>query len=453
VEVAMSLLTYALLETAEFPHPDSLETFRAHLDPAWIEAALQATGTATLRRRRLPAEQVVWLVLGMALLRDEPISAVVAKLDLALPAADGSTEVAPSSVAQARQRVGAEPLEWLFEQTAARWAHESARVHAWRGLALYALDGSTLNVADSDENRKHFGLVSSHRGASAYPHVRLAALMALRSHLLAAAQFGAFEVSEHELCEPLWPQIPDESLTIMDRNFLASNLLHDLQRDGAQRHWLLRAKSNTRWTLVHSFGRSDKLVELAVSWHSRDKDPTLPRTLLARAIAYRAPKSRAQQWLLTSLVDPKAYPAAEVVALYGERWEIEIGYDEVKTHLLEREETIRSRTVEGVYQELWGILVAYNLVRREMERIAQEAGVPPVRISFVTALRYIRDEWSWCAVASPGTIPARLQRMRQRIQSFILPPRRNKRSCPREVKIKMSNYARKRRGPEQGAAK
>ena len=449
----MSLLTYALLETAEFPHPDSLDVFRAHLDPGWIEAALQATGTATLRRRRLPAEQVVWLVLGMALLRNEPISTVVSKLDLALPAADGSTVVAPSSVAQARQRVGAEPLEWLFEQAGARWAHESARRHAWRGLALYALDGSSLNVADSDENRGHFGLVTAGRGASGYPQVRVAVLMALRSHLLAAAQCGPYQVSELELCEPLWPQIPDESLTIMDRNFLRWTLLYDVVREGAQRHWLLRAKTNTKWTVVRSFGRSDKLVELAFSWHSRAQDPTLPRTLLARAIGYRSPKSRAQQWLLTSLLVPRAYPAAELVALYGERWEIELGYDEMKTHLLEREETIRSRTVEGVYQELWGILLAYNLVRLEMEKIAQEADVPPVRISFVTALRFIRDEWSWCAVASPGAIPARLQRMRQRIKAFVLPARRTKRSFPRAVKIKMSNFPRKRRTSEQGAAK
>jgi hypothetical protein len=349
--------------------------------------------------------------------------------------------------------VGSEPLQWLFEQTARAWAHASARRHAWRGLALYAVDGSTLNVADSDENREHFGLVPSHRGASAYPHVRLAAVMALRSHLLAAAQMGPYEVSEHKLCEPLWAEIPDQSLTIMDRGFLASNLLHGLQREGAQRHWLLRAKSNTKWTVVRSLGRNDQLVELAVSWLSRDRDPSLPPTLLARAIAYRSPKSRAQQWLLTSLVNPTAYPAREVVTLYRERWEIELGYDEVKTHLLEREETIRSRTIDGVYQEVWGILVAYNLVRLEMERIAAEADVAPSRISFVTALRFIRDEWSWCAVASPGAIPARLQRLRDRIKSFILPARRTKRSCPREVKIKMSNYPRKRRGPEQEAAK
>ncbi len=110
----MSHLALALEEIAEQPSAESLETFRKHLDSRWIEEALQANGVATLRKRRLPAEQVVWLVLGMALLRDRPIAEVVERLDLALPGRDGSPIVAPSSVAQARQRVGSEPLEWLF---------------------------------------------------------------------------------------------------------------------------------------------------------------------------------------------------------------------------------------------------------------------------------------------------------------------------------------------------
>ena len=78
----------------------------------------------------------------------------------------------------------------------------------------------------------------------------------------------------------------------------------------------------------------------------------------------------------------------------------------VKTHQLDRQEIIRSRSIEGVKQERWGILLTYNLIRREMECIADEAKVAPSRISFVAAMRFIRDEWHWCALASPGSIPA-----------------------------------------------
>jgi hypothetical protein len=146
-----------------------------------------------------------------------------------------------------------------------------------------------------------------------------------------------------------------------------------------------------------------------------------------------------------------AHPAAELVELYHERWEIELGYDEIKTEMLEREETLRSRSPGAVRQEIWGILIAYNLLRLEMEGIADEARVEPTRISFVVALRLICDEWSWCAIASPGAIPRHLNELRASLQRFILPPRRSQRSYPRAVKIKMSNYAKKRR-PDQIAA-
>jgi hypothetical protein len=441
----MPTLEAALAETASYTVAETLSTFEAHIDPDWIEQALQATGTATLRRRRLPAEQVVWLVLGMALMRDRPMLEVVSKLDLALPGRGGETTVAPSTVSQARQRLGAKPLKWLFDKCAQAWAVKSAADHRWRGLSVFALDGSTLRVADSEENREHFGLASGGpRGDSAYPLVRLVTLITARSHLIAAACFGPYGQSEHAYATQLWSEIPAESVTLLDRNFLVARILVGLQT-AANRHWLLRAKVNTRWRVTKKLGPDDLLVELDVSQAARKQDPSLPATFQARAMSYQIDKRKPKQWLLTSLLDAALYPHAELVALYHERWEIELAYDEIKTHQLDRQETIRSRSVDGVEQELWGILLTYNLVRLEMQRIAQEAAVDPSRISFVTAMRFIRDEWAWCAVASPGSIPHKLRRMRADILEFVLPPRRTKRSYPRAVKIKMSNYPKKQR--------
>lgn len=97
-------------------------------------------------------------------------------------------------------------------------------------------------------------------------------------------------------------------------------------------------------------------------------------------IKYRR-KGFPERTLLTSLRDPKLFPATEIIALYHERWELELGYDEIKTELLDREETIRSRKPDGVAQELWGILLAYNLVRLDVTGIAKEASVEPTEIS------------------------------------------------------------------------
>jgi hypothetical protein len=420
-----------------------LEKFQASLDPEWIEEALEATGTATVRRRRLPAEQVIWLVLGMGIYRNKPITEIVAELDLALPGRRGP-RAASSSVTQARERLGDEPIRWLFERTAEVWAHTSARRHAWHGLAVYGVDGTTMRLPDSDANREHFGCCVSCRGESAYPMARLVTLMALRSHLLAAARFGPQSIGENTLAKGLWPLVPDESLCIVDRNFLSAAVLMGIAAHGHRRHWLVRAKSDTTWRIVRTLGRGDWLVEKEVSSEARAADRDLPRRWEMRAIRYERKGFRPQA-LLTSMTDAVAYPASEIVALYHERWEIELGYDEVKTVMLDREETTRSRTPRGVSQELWGLALAYNLVRLEMERIAEEAGVTPDRISFKSALMYIEHALLTLSLESAGRIPEHLRRLRQDVAHFIL-PRRRQRSYPRAVKIKMSNYPRKRRG-------
>lgn len=424
------------------PSGELLPKFVASLNPEWIEDALAATGTATIRRRRLPAEQVVWLVIGMCLFRDQSMIALVDTLDLALPGRRG-VRVAPSSIVQARERLGDEPMRWLFERTAETWAHASARTHAWRGLAVYGADGTTVRVPDSTENRETFGGQKTRwDSTSGYPLVRLVTLMSLRSHLLAGAKFGPYGTDERRYAEELWPLIPDRSLTIVDRLFLAAKTLLGIERGGEERHWLTRAKSTSKWTRVKRLAPGDELVEMEVSSEARRQDPSLPRTWPMRAIRYRR-RGFAEQTLLTSLVDAKRYPAAEIVALYHERWEIELGYNEVKRVMLAREESTRSKSPRGVAQELWGLAIAYNLVRFEAERVAAEAGVPPIRVSFVAALTFIENALRSWGTDSAGRLPARLLKLREDISHYILPERRE-RSYPRAVKIKMSNYPRKR---------
>ncbi|MEQ1895747.1 MAG: IS4 family transposase [Planctomycetota bacterium] len=437
---------------AEFPRPETLDAFRSRIDPSWIQQALDATGTATLRRRRLPAGQVIWLVLGMALFRDRSIVDVADSLDIALPGAKGAP-VAKSAVAQARDRLGEEPMERLFDTCATRWSHASAGRHRWRGLALYGADGTTLRVPDSPENREHFGAPRGGRGAEgAYPQLRLVALFALRSHLLVRACFGSYRVGESTYARGLWSALPDHSLCVVDKGFFAAHALLPLARDGTQRHWLTRAKKNAKWRVLDRRGEGDLLVEMTVSGDSRDKDASLPKTWTARAIRYQRPGFQ-PQWLLTSLLDATAYPAREVAALYHERWEIELAYDEIKTEMLDREESLRSRSPARVGQEVWGILLAYNLVRLEMERAAEEARVEPTRISFIVSLHLICDEWILDAASSPGAIPRHLLKLRANLKRLVLPPRRPERRYPRAVKITGSGYPAKRPSRRTGIVK
>ena len=439
------MLREALETVADYAVPDSLEALKRHLDPIWIEEALAWAGTTSVRRRRLPADQVVWLVIGMALYRNESIEQVVEMLGLAAPDRK-ETLIAKSAVAQARKRLKDDALAYLFAVTAAEWSSRSADAHRWRGLALYGWDGTTMRVPDSPENRAAFGgqKAGAGRGESGYPQVRVVAAMALRSHILSAFRVADYRTGETTLAKGLWDEIPDNSLVIFDRNFLIKGEFIRFEMSG-NKHWLSRSKSNTRWASIKKLGRNDELVELEVH------ESGFPKTWELRAIHYKR-RGFPRSTLLTSLLDPERYPAKELIALYHERWESELGYDEIKTHLLERQECIRSRTPEGVRQELWGVAIAYNLIRLEMERVAAEANVAPTRISFVEAVLMIKETISAMRgrTLALGTIPQRLTRLRQRLKRLVLPERRTTRSYPRAVKVKMSNYPRKRPKPRKG---
>lgn len=435
----------ALLAVGAGERPDCFETFTRSLDTAWIDQALAATGTATVRRRKLPAERVVWTVIAMALFRDRSIQEVVRHLSLVLPPSGVPARravITGGGVAQARDRLGPAPLAQLFELAAAYWAPASADAHRWHDLALYGLDGSTLRIPDTRENEAAFGRPPNARGNGAYPQLRLVALMVLRSHTLAGLSVGPWATGEVTLALPLWRKVPDRSLTILDRGFLSYGLLYRLQTGGTQRHWLIRAKSNLKWRTLQRLGPNDALVEVTLSPQARRADPDLPETLRLRAIHYQIRGFRPQT-LLTSLLDAETYPAGEIAQLYHERWEIELGFDEIKTHTLEREEALRSRAPQRVEQEVWGLAIAYNLVRLHMEQVARAIRVAPSRISYRHTLLLLRNFWLSAWLVSPGNLPRRLAALEEELTLLVLPPRRPRRH-PRAVKIKMSNYPRKR---------
>ena len=102
---------------------------------------------------------------------------------------------------------------------------------------------------------------------------RLVTLMALRSHLLAAARFSPERVSEVALAKEVWPLVPDESLCVVDRNFLSAALLIGIAKHGHRRHWLVRAKSNTGWKVLRSLGRGVRVPAKPIGHSGRSRSP------------------------------------------------------------------------------------------------------------------------------------------------------------------------------------
>jgi hypothetical protein len=434
-------LASALLQTAEGSSTRSLDALQADLSDEVIRSALREAGHETQRRRRLPAEAVVWLVIGMALFRDRCIEAVAEHLRIGR-ALDDESGPAKSALMQARSRVGPEPLATVFAYTATEWAMKSAAHDAWRGLSVFAVDGTTLRVADTARNEEEFGRPGSSRpeGPAGYPQVRLVAIMSVRSHLIASARLAPYKMGETTMAKELWALLPNESITIMDRGFTDHSIFHEIaERPASNRHFLIRATKSTKVRLIKRLGPGDELVELTLSRKARERDPTAPESMLLRMVHYQRKGFDAQR-LLTSLVDAKKYPASEIRELYHERWELELGYDELKTHTLEREETLRSKTPDAVVQEVWGLLVAYNLVRHQMARFAEEHGLSPRQISYRGALLLVRNT-CLCAATGVGSVRKLLATMDAEMRLLVLPERRERRYA-RAVKIKMSNYPR-----------
>jgi len=429
-------LRQALHQTTELT-PANFERLAELIDPDWIARALTQTGTVSLRRRRLPAERIVWLVVGLALFKNEPIWRIVQQLGLA--EGDGALP-APSAAIQARQRLGEAPLATLFEILAHAWTDVGPPATAlFRDLRTYAVDGVVWSMPDTPENGQAFGRGCSVSGAGAWPQARGVCLMDTYSHLIRAARFGDFTVGELSYASGLSQAVTDRSLTLFDRAYYSAAFLIDWQHSGQERHWLMRAKSSLRYEVIESLGVNDWLVRLPVSPQARRQRPDLPAFWLARLIEHSVEGTSRRY--LTSLTDANAFPAEQVAEQYRERWEIELGYREIKQSLLDGE-LLRSKQPELVRQELWGALLAYNLIRQEMRLMAEALNVPPQRLSFQWLALAITGMLRHCPLETVGTIPRRLQELRASAKLFLLPPRR-KRSYPRVIKPRNSKYPKK----------
>ena len=432
---------HAVMESLAEYGPQGIAQFQESLDPEWIDAALQATGTASIRRRKLPAEQAVWLVLGMSLLADRSICSVVEHLDLVLPSVHS---LASSAIPQARSRLGAAPMKYLFEKVAQEYAN-SKGLSGYCGFSLHAVDSTCMRLQDSDDNFAYFGKPGGRNGKSdaGYPQLRVATLMNLATRIIEHASFGPYATSEHTLARVFWAEIPDKSITIMDRGFINYKAFIEYIESGAEKHILVRMKSKLTYQVLEILPDGSILATIHPTASVKRENQGIRDSLTVRIIEYQHDEGKPCR-IMTTLIDHVKYSAKSLIELYHERWEIEISYDEIKTHMLETKECLRSKKPVLVEQELWGLLLTYNLVRREMLLAAEEHQLPPARISFRSSLLWIRNFWLTAWRTNPYNIPKHLGQLRSTLDVLILPERRSKRRYPRHVKIKMSNFKRNR---------
>jgi hypothetical protein len=361
------------------------------LPRALVEEQIDKAMRKQKRDRLLPARLMVYYTLAMCVYSQVGVEQVLRWVLEQARQYLGAHQVkiaTSGAISSARKRLGSEVLEALYRRVAAPLAHSQTKGAWHQGLRLVALDGSTLDLQDTDENAAHYGYTNSRRGKSAYPKLRFAALVETGTHALLGAHMGAYVTSEQALGARAIESLGKGMLCMADRLFYGYEFWGKALQTGA--HLLWRVKKNLRLPVEQALPDGSYLSTLYANESDRRKKRNGHRV---RVIAYRlqgkgAPAETYR--LITTLLDWEKHPAAELAALYPQRWEIEIALDEFKTHLRGGQVVLRSKTPELVRQEFYAYMLAHYCVRQLMHEAALLNEVEPVRMSYKHAVEVLK---------------------------------------------------------------
>lgn len=425
-----------------------------------IDRALADSGRGDQRHSPLQPRLMMWLVLCLPLFRSESIPAVLARLlsglrDMVLglslwPVDDGA-------ISHARKRLGVDPLRRFFRDQA-RQVRPAASFHGHR---VWSLDGSTLTMPDTADNRRVFGRLKTSRGRCGFPHLKVVALQDVSARLFRDVSWRRWDAAERPMAIPLLEHLEEGDLLLLDRGFYGVWFFEAIRSRGSQ--FLCRVPEFVKLTPVEGTKKAGDYVawieapiplpEGQKVQGPRGRPATHRRAgMKVRVIEYRMKGFRRVR-LVTSLLD-SSIPARDWVLEYHRRWEIELALDELKTHQSSTAQgtpktIFRSQTARNVMQEAYALVAAYNLVRTTIASAASRRRIAPDKISFIGALRAI----SHMVPRMRGARPELLRDLHEQLiadvgEALVDRPRRP-RQYPRVVKVKMSNYKLKRRHHRQ----
>jgi hypothetical protein len=363
-----------------------------------VREVLQQTGRQSIRERDLPAHVVVYHVMALALyMRSSAREVLRCLLEGVQWMLDPSVKVkvaGDSGISQARSRLGAEPMEKLYREVVGPVAVDSTKGAWYRKWRLVSLDGSTLDVADTAENDAAFGRAESGRGTSAFPKLRFVALLECGTHVLWGGRMDRYATGEVTLADRVVEALRPGMLCLADRLFFSYKLWKKAANTGANLLW--RVKGDLRLDMEKRLPDGSYLSHVYPSTADRRNRRN---GIQVRVIEYRlkgvkgskgGKGSKELYRLITTILDHTQAPAAELAALYHERWEIETSLDELKTHLRGAQIVLRSKTPELVKQEFFGLLLTHYAIRGLMHQAALKADEDPDRLSFVHTVHVVR---------------------------------------------------------------
>lgn len=383
-----------------------------------LEEVINDTGCREKRTRRLPAHVMIRYVIAMGLFAGESCEEVMRRLVGSLKKMgswSGDWQVpTPSAITQARQRLGAEPLKELFGRAAVPVA-QSGTKGAWLARRrLMAIDGSSFDVADTAENVAYFGRMGSGLKASAYPKLRVTALVECASHAVVGAVLGSCRTGERTQAADLVGLLSPGMLLLADSGFYSWKLFNSFADTGGDLAWRIGASvslGHVRWladgshlALIYRPGLSaDRRRRLVQAARTGGEVPA-GAARLVRVVEYTVPDRNPDGeliTLITTIDDPTDVAALDLAAAYHDRWEEESALDEIKTDLRGRAGVLRSKTPDLVEQQMWGLLLAHYAIRALLVDAADEAGYDPDRMSFIRGLRVVRRQVTDQAAISP----------------------------------------------------
>ena len=371
--------------------------------PEVVDAVVAEAGRTEQRNRSLPARVMAYFAIGMALHSEGSYEDVLGLLTDGLAWTEPGVEPvklpSKSAIFQARARLGSEPLRALFERVATPLAEPGASGCWLAGRRMVAIDGTTLDVADTDANAVRFGRPGVNKGEqAAFPQARLVAVAECGTRAVFDAAVGSYGTGENTLAGEVIGRLEPGMVLLADRGVCGYPLWSKAAATGADLLW--RAMSNMKPRPIETLADGSWLAELRPSGNAgRNADP-----LTIRVVDYEIDDGRTNDnayRLFTTILDPDEASAEDLALAYSQRWEIESVFDELKVHQRGPRTVLRSKSPELVLQEIWGHLCCHLAIRTLMWEAAGHAQVDPDRVSFVAALRIARRSIAGARAYSP----------------------------------------------------
>jgi putative transposase len=378
----------AFLQGDGLPLADGLTA--ADVGAAFADAGSDCHGSATAIFTPL---LTLWAFLGQLLHSDHSCRAAV--LRAAVPCAALARPIPATDTAaycRARARLPTAALRRLATGLGSRLEDHAAPEWLWQGRHVKLVDGSTSQVPDAPGNRQAFP-PRSQRRLLGYPLIRWVVLVSLATAGVLDFNYGPYQgkqTGEPALARPLLSTLHPGDVLLADRYFCTWFTFALSLRQGVDVVARLHAARNQDFRVGCRYGRGERLMfwdrPARPEWLDEATYQSLPRYLEVREILVHVvePGRRTRRLIVaTTLLDRGRYNREAVATLYGARWQVELDIRSLKTHLGLGE--LRCQSPEMVAKELWGGLLAYNLVRKVGCQAALLRDCRPREISFTAA--------------------------------------------------------------------